>query len=94
MMSNIKVIYFDSESIDSIMLTNLLSSCCISAYKVNSDFFIVKYLKSPKELYEELHSMIAGKNILITNIEISEGSYWGYMDKGLWVWLSENAHDL
>ena len=91
-MSNIKIIYFDPENIDSSSLLQRLNTLCSSVYRVNNDILMVNYSELPKVLYDGLGSLIQGKNIFIIEVNTELNAYWGYMDKELWDWINNNRN--
>ena len=89
-MTNIKMIYFDSVAIDSVTFESRLSKICISLYVIKEGIVIVNYNGSSKELFYQLFPNSATNNILIVDLDAASGSYWGFMYKELWTWLSNN----
>lgn len=89
-MTNIKMIYFDSVAIDSVTFENRLSTLCISLYVIKEGIVIVNYKGSSKELFYQLFPNSATNNILIVDLDAASGAYWGFMNKELWTWLSNN----
>ena len=89
-MSNIKIVYFDSESTDSSSLIQRLTQLCADTYRVGQGVVLVKFNDTPQSLYSDLGVLTQSKNILIMEVDPSAGSYWGYMDKSLWDWLKSN----
>lgn len=89
-MTNIKMIYFDSVAIDSVTFESRLSKLCISLYVIKEGIVIVNYNGSSKDLFDQLFPDSATNNVLIVDLDGSSGSYWGFMNKELWTWLSNN----
>ena len=89
-MSNIKIICFDSENIDSSSLIQRLNQLCVSTFRVRQDIVLANYNGLSKSLYSNLGELIQSKNILIMEVNPAAGAYWGYMDKSLWDWLNSN----
>ena len=89
-MTNIKMIYFDSVAIDSVTFESRLSKLCISLYVIKEGIVIVNYNGSSKELFCQRFPNSATNNIFIVDLDAASGSYWGFMNKELWTWLSNN----
>ena len=46
--------------------------------------------KSAQELFNELVPDNNRANVFVGDLDLSEKSYWGYMNTDLWKWLNEN----
>ena len=89
-MSKLKIIYFDSSAIDSISLENRLRSVCVSFYVIKEGLILANCNKSAQELFNELVPDNNRANVFVGDLDLSEKSYWGYMNTELWKWLNEN----
>lgn len=91
-MTKIKMVYFDSVGIDSVTFENRLRNVCQSIYVIKEGLAIVNYDGSAHQLFDLLVPADNRNNVLVTDLDISDNSYWGFMNKDLWTWLSENIH--
>lgn len=89
-MRKIKIIYYDSITINNSLFEGLVNSVCESVYNVKPGLSIVKYDGPSKDLYEKLHPTFPTQNILILDTSTDNQGYWGYMDNKLWQWLKAN----
>lgn len=89
-MTNIKLVYFDSIGIDSVTFENRLRSHCHSVYVIKEGLVVVNYNGSAHELFDLLVPIDNRNNVLITDLDVAENSYWGFMNKDLWTWMKEN----
>lgn len=90
-MTNIKLIFFDTVAIDSVLFESRLKSICDSLYVIKEGLLIVNYDGEPKALFEQLFPKQPTNKVFIVDLDTSAGSYWGFMNQDLWTWLTENT---
>lgn len=88
-MSNIKIIYFDSVGIDAQTLENKLRSECKSIYIIKDGLAIINYDGTAQKLFDTIFAPDNRYNVFIHDLDTSENSYWGFMNRDLWKWLKE-----
>ena len=91
-MSNLKIVYFNTETINK---TNLETSICsninyVSHFEIKPGLFLVYFKGTAKELYDSVSAIVNENSIFIHDLDCSDGGYWGFMSKNLWEWLKEN----
>lgn len=91
-MNNVKIIYYNIDTIDGEFLE---ASICSnnqtkSHYTVKPGLLLVNYQGTAQELYLSLGDLIKEKSILILDLANEPKSYYGFMNKDLWVWLESN----
>ena len=91
-MSNIKIIYYDSDNISVVSFEKLLTNTIESLYKIQPGLCLVNYQGSAKELYDIIQEFASGYNLLVMDISIDNNGYWGYMNRNLWEWLKNNIN--
>lgn len=91
-MTNIKMVFFDYIGIDSVIFEKRLRNVCQSIYVIKEGLVLVNYDGRAHELFDFLVPTDNRNNVLITDLDVSDDSYWGFMNKDLWTWLSENIH--
>lgn len=89
-MTKIKIVYFDSVATDSVTFENRLRSVCSSIFMIKDGLVLVKFDGGAQDLFEKIMSNDDRYNILVVDLDTSPNSYWGYMSRDLWAWLSEN----
>mgnify|MGYP003469337656 CR=1 FL=1 len=88
-MNNIKILYFDSISIDPQPLQTRLKNVCKSIYVVKDGLVIVNYEGTAQQLFDTLFSSDNRHNVFIHDLETSPDSYWGFMNRDLWQWIKQ-----
>ena len=86
-MSCVKYINYDSTDVDSVLFDKRIADICTSSYRIDANQIIVSYSGGVKDLYDNLSSLLEGKNILI--IEFTQTGYYGYHNSSLWRWLKD-----
>lgn len=89
-MSNIKMVYLGVDSSKLPLLEDELIKNVRSSYKVGNGTFLVHYSGTAKELSNFLRSLIGNETFLVLDINTTNESYWGYMNKELWKWIEQN----
>lgn len=89
-MTNIKMIYFDSVALDAVTFENRLRNVCQSMYVIKDGLVFAHFNGSARDLFNQLVPNDNRYNILITDIDTSQDSYWGFMNKDLWNWMRNN----
>lgn len=84
------MIYFDYVGIDPVTFENRLRNVCQSIYVIKEGLVLVNYNGRAHDLFESLVPKDNRNNVLITDLDVSEHSYWGFMNRDLWIWLNEN----
>ncbi len=91
-MNNVKIVYYNIETIDSDTFETMISSNqnTLSHYNVKPGLILVNYKGSAQALYESLGEVIKEKSILILDLSKEERAYYGFMNKDLWKWIEIN----
>lgn len=89
-MTNIKIVYFDSVSLDAVTFEGRLRSLCNSIYVIKEGLIVVNYNGSSKSLFDSLFPDSPLGNVLVIDLDTTAGSYWGFMNKDFWTWLNNN----
>lgn len=89
-MNNLKILYYDSNAINVNTFENQIRERSISLYIIKPGLLLVNYNGTSKQLFDEISAYSDNKNVMIADLDPGENTYWGYMNKDLWTWLSEN----
>ena len=91
-MNNIKIVYFNTETINKVSLESLLFSNAnsISHYEIKSGLFLINFKGTARELYALVENVVNENSILIHDLDADENAYWGFMNKDIWEWLKNN----
>ena len=92
-MKNIKLIYFDAVGIPHETMVARLKSICSSLYIISDGLIVAEYEGSSKELYNSIMPEDNKNHVLICDIDIANGTYWGFMGKDLWQWLEKSRKE-
>jgi hypothetical protein len=93
-MNNIKIVYFNTETINKVALETILYSHanCISHYEIKQGLFLINFNGTARALYEIIENVVNENSILIHDLDCDESAYWGFMNKNVWEWLKNNRH--
>lgn len=91
-MNNVKIIYYNVETIDESSFENAITqnSNTVSHYVIKPGLILLNYRGSSRNLYESLGDMIKEKSVFIHDLDSDPLCYYGFMNKEIWTWLSEN----
>ena len=89
-MTDIKIIYFDSVSFDTVTFENRLRSICQSIYIIKNGLVVAHYHGSAHDLFNQLVPNDNRYNVLVADLDTTANSYWGFMNKDLWDWMKGN----
>lgn len=92
-MNNIKIVYFDSVGINSSAFEVRLRNLCNSIFVIKEGFVLVNYSGSARDLFDSLFTSENRYNVLIHDLDTSENTYWGFMNRALWMWLQNNRQE-
>lgn len=87
-MSNIKVLYFDSNQLSRVEIESKLAEMNIAICGVGKEVLLVRYSDSPRQLYDSMG--IDKKRIVILDMSSEKGSYWGFTKSEVWEWIKNN----
>ena len=95
-MNNIKILYYNIETIDGSTLEMSLRNCAeyVSHIEIKPGLLLVNFRGSAQELYNSLSDEIKENSILIYDLDKSKDAYWGYMNKSVWDWIESNGNNL
>lgn len=93
-MNNVKIIYFNIDTIDCNALERKIKSFTSyrSHYTIKPGLLLINYNGTAKDLYEEFGDLITEKNIFIHDLDSGNDAFWGYMNKKIWDWVKENRN--
>lgn len=91
-MNNVKIIYYNVETIDDSSFENAVASNTntVSHFIIKPGLLLVNYQGSAQNLYQALGDLIKDRSILIHDLDSDIQGYYGFMNKDIWNWLSEN----
>ena len=94
-MNNIKILYFNIETIDGSAIEASLRNCAeyVSHIVIKQGLFLVNYNGSARDLFDKVADIAMENTILIYDLEKSKDAYWGYMNKSVWDWIQSNGND-
>lgn len=94
-MNNIKILYFNIETIDGGILEKSIgnSSDYVNHIVIKPGLFLVNYNGSAHDLYNKLTDVVKENSILIYDLEKGKDAYWGYMNKNVWDWIQSNSDE-
>lgn len=88
-MSTVKVIFYDPETIKTSDMLSVVRAYWTDNFYTIPGLIFVRTEDSPKTIYTNFGSLIKDKNIFISCVDTTDGSYWGFMKKDLWIWLKK-----
>ena len=91
-MSNLKIVYFNTETISKISLEKKIFSNInfVSHYEIKPGLFLINFNGTAKELYDSVNTIVNENSIFIHDLDCVPGAYWGFITKNIWTWLKEN----
>lgn len=91
-MNNVKVIYYNAETIDRVALESSImsNSHCVSHLVIKTGLMLVNYRGSARDLFNAIELITGTNSILIHDLDPDGASYWGIMNKNVWDWLRDN----
>lgn len=91
-MNNVKILYFNSETIQSDDVTKVLSVSqnYKSHYVIKPGLLLVNYNGTAEEVFRTLGNLVMDKSVLIHDLDSDSNSFWGYMNRNVWEWLRNN----
>lgn len=91
-MNNIKLLYFNSETLDRDTVIQTLKECTNykSHQEVKLGLILINYDGKARDLFNALGSLVSEQSMLILDLDSGDDSYWGYMNQEIWVWLINN----
>lgn len=91
-MNNIKVIFYNVETVDSNAFESALISNnnYISHIVLKPGFYFVNFQGSAKDLFDALGVVIQEKSIIIHDLDSDNNAFWGYWNRNVWDWLRNN----
>jgi len=93
-MNNIKIVYYNVETINKGVFDNVLfkSPLCTSFFEIKTGLFLINYRGTAREMYNVIVEYIGDNSILIHDLESSTDAFWGFMNKDVWEWLKNNRN--
>lgn len=94
-MNNIKILYFNIETIDGSTLEMSLRNSAeyVGHIEIKPGLLLINFRGSARELYNSLSDEIKENSILIYDLDKEKDSYWGYMNKNIWDWIDQNSSE-
>ena len=89
-MNNIKILYYDSIGIDSTSFLVRLRNICNSVFVIKDGLVFVNFSGSAHLLFDSLVTSENRYNVLVHDLDTSDNTYWGFMNRDLWTWLQNN----
>ena len=89
-MSDIKILYFDSIGLDQSLIESKLINLKIKYCVIKEGLLLVKYSDCSKQLFNQLLESDNRYYVFIADLDMSNDSYWGFLNKAFWEWLNEN----
>lgn len=86
-MNRVKLIFYDFEAIKTVELLNVISRLWADYIYAKPGLIFVRTNDTPETIYANLGALIEDKNIFISCVDQTPGSYYGYMREDLWRWL-------
>lgn len=93
-MSNIKIVYFDSSVLSQSLFESKLDGLKIKYCVIKEGLLLVQYSDCAKQLFNQLSEEDRRFDIFIAELNTSDYSYWGFLDKAVWEWLNENKDNV
>lgn len=93
-MNNVKIIYFNIDTIDCISFERKVQSFAgyHSHFSIKPGLLLINYVGTAKDLYNELGDLVNEKNIFIHDLDSGFNAFWGYMNKQIWDWVKANRN--
>ena len=91
-MNNVKIMYFNTDTINNKDIENILANSehHRSHLQIKPGLILVNYQGTAKDLFEDLGGVIQDQNIFIHDLDDGNDAYWGYMNKNTWDWVKAN----
>ena len=89
-MSDIKILYFDSIGLDQSLIESKLINLKIKYCVIKEGLLLVKYSDCSKQLFNQLLESDNRYDVFIADLDMSNDSYLGFLNKAVWEWLNEN----
>jgi len=93
-MKNIKILYYNVETIDmNTFETSLFSQQkCVNHFIIKPGLLLINYAGTARDLYESVECVVHEKNIFIHDLDVEADAFWGFMNKDVWEWLKNNRN--
>mgnify|MGYP004454596605 FL=1 len=91
-MSDIKIVYFDSIGLNQSLIESKLINLKIKYCVIKEGLLLVRYSDCSKQLFNQLLEADNRHDIFIADLDMSNDSYWGFLNKAVWEWLNENKN--
>ena len=93
-MNNVKILYYNCETIDTASIEQALTNN--SSYRshalIKNGLMLVNFRGSARDLYQTLGEIIQDKSVFIHDLDSDTHAYWGFLNRNIWEWLSENRN--
>lgn len=93
-MNNVKIIYFNPETIDTIALNSSITSNSnyVGHIDIRPGLLLINFKGTARELYSSLEPVIGQSRILIHDLDAGDDAFWGIMPRDFWAWVKQNRH--
>lgn len=91
-MNNVKILYYNCETVDTACIEQALTTN--NRYRshvlIKNGLMLVNFQGSARDLYQALGDHIQDKSVFIHDLDSDDNAYWGFLNRNIWEWLSEN----
>lgn len=91
-MNNVKLVYFNSETIDKNAVARDLTADARyrSHIEVKNGLLLVNFVGTSRDLYESLGTAIREQSFFVHDLDSDANAYWGFLNNSVWDWLRNN----
>lgn len=93
-MNNVKILYYNCETVETASIEQVLTNNIHyrSHILIKKGLMLVNFQGSARELYQVLGDLIQDKSVFIHDLDSDANAYWGFLNRNVWEWLSENRN--